>query len=290
MRRLAPHEVAVRRVREAARDRLIEPGFHAVETLRRPFAGEERLVAVVDVAEQQVGRVGVGARDQKRRHVADVHRQARRDQVAHRLLRRDQHLAAQVPALLFRRELIFEVDAGRAGGDHRLGQFEDVERSAETGFHVGDDRREPIVFAGATFDRIDLVGALERVVDPLHDLRHRVVRIERLVGIYLAGGVRVGGDLPAGEIDRFESRFDGLHRLAAGETCRARQPARSRPAARAVFSAPRRASVCSMRTEPRRRMTSCSVYGREISVPDGVLPFAWSSNANVGSSGTAISS
>jgi hypothetical protein len=46
-----------------------------------------------------------------------------------------------VAALLLRRELVFEVDAGRTRFDHRLHQLEGVQRSAEAGLGVGDDRR-----------------------------------------------------------------------------------------------------------------------------------------------------
>jgi len=48
MRRLAPDQIAVRRVRQAARDRLIDPGLDAVEPFGRAFAGQERLVTLVD--------------------------------------------------------------------------------------------------------------------------------------------------------------------------------------------------------------------------------------------------
>ena len=51
----------------------------------------------------------------------------------------------------------------------------------------------------------------------LHDARHRVDRIQRLVRIHLAGDVRVGGDLPAGQVDRLEAGLHLLHRLVAGQ-------------------------------------------------------------------------
>ena len=58
------------------------------------------------------------------------------------VVRRDQHLAAHVAALLLRRELVLEVDARRAGLDHRLHQLEDVERAAEARLGVGHDRAQ----------------------------------------------------------------------------------------------------------------------------------------------------
>ena len=45
----------------------------------------------------------------------------------------------------------------------------------------------------------------------------RVRRVEALVGIGVPGEVRVGGDLPAGDVDRLRPGLDHLHRLAAGE-------------------------------------------------------------------------
>ena len=60
------------------------------------------------------------------------------------LLRRDQHLAAHVAALLLRRQLILEVDARDAGLDHRLRQFEHVQRAAEARLAVRHDRGEPV--------------------------------------------------------------------------------------------------------------------------------------------------
>ena len=50
----------------------------------------------------------------------------------------------------------------------------------------------------------------------LHDARHRVDRIERLVRIHLAGDVGVGRDLPARQVDRLEAGLHLLHRLVAG--------------------------------------------------------------------------
>ena len=61
-------------------------------------------------------------------------------------------------ALLLRAQLVFEVNAGSAGGDHRLHQLENVERAAEAGFGVGDDRQIPLL-APAAFERFDLVEA-----------------------------------------------------------------------------------------------------------------------------------
>jgi hypothetical protein len=100
--------------------------------------------------------------------------------------------------------------------DHRLHELERVQHAAEPGFGVGDDGREEIDVALA-FHVLDLVGAHERVVDPPHDQRHRIDRIQRLVRIHLARDVGVRRDLPAGEVDRFEPGLHLLQRLVAGE-------------------------------------------------------------------------
>ena len=64
--------------------------------------------------------------------------------------------------------------------------------------------------------RIDLIGAEKRAVDALHERRRAVGRIQALVGVRLAGEVRIGGDLPPGEVDRLQARLHHLHGLGAG--------------------------------------------------------------------------
>ena len=160
--------------------------------------------------------LGVGAGEGQGGDAADVGGQTRRDQVALMRRGRDQHLAAHVAALLFRGELVLEVNAGGARLDIGLHDLERVQRSAEAGFRVGDDRHEPVDL-GAAFGVLDLVGALEGAVDAAAQLRPGVGRIEALVGIHRARGVGVSGDLPAGEIDRGQAGARLLHRLVAGD-------------------------------------------------------------------------
>ena len=222
---LAPHQVGVGRVGEAARERLFQAAAHLVEALGRALAGQEGLVVLVEVRGQQAGGLGVGARQHHGRHAEHVGGQPRRDQLLHRLLGRHQHLAAHVAALLDRRQLVLEVRAGGAGGDHVLHQLEGVQHAAEAGFGVGHDRRE--VVGPARVARIDaarpldLVGALEGVVDPPHHGRHRIVGVQGLVRVHGFGGVAVGGDLPAGQVDRLDAGFHLLHRLASGQRAQA---------------------------------------------------------------------
>ena len=130
---------------------------------------------------------------------------------------RDQHFSAHVAALLLRGELVLEVHAGGARLDIGLHDLEGVERSAEAGLRVGDDRREPGFDRAFSLHRLDLVGALERAVDPSHQLGTGIRRIERLVGIHGASGVGVGRDLPAGEVDRLQPGAHHLHGLIAGD-------------------------------------------------------------------------
>ncbi len=117
-------------------------------------------------------------------------------------------------AFLDRGELVFEVHACSTRFDHRLHQLEGIQHAAETGFGIGHDGRE-IIDVILAFGPLDLVGTLEGVVDALDHHRHRIGRIERLVGIHFTGQVGVAGDLPAGEINRLQAGLDLLHGLVA---------------------------------------------------------------------------
>ena len=64
-------------------------------------------------------------------------------------------------ALLLGGELVLEVHARGAGLDHRLHQLERVQRAAEAGLGVGDDRDEPVAWTCPLGVR-DLVGAEAR--------------------------------------------------------------------------------------------------------------------------------
>ena len=252
----------MRREGEPARDAMVEAGavLEAEEALGRPLAGEERPVALVDVGGDQLGALGVGAGDEDGRDAADVGGEPRGVEVADRGLGRDQHLAAEVAALLLGRELVLEVNAGGACLDIGLHDLEAVQGPAEARLGVGDDRREPVAL-GSAFRMLDLVGALEGAVDPLGKLGPGVRRIERLVGIHRAGGVGVRGHLPAGQIDRLEARRGPSASPGCRSSRRARGRARPAAAIPTSLSAPRRASVCSIGNEPRRRSTSSALYG-----------------------------
>ena len=107
---------------------------------------------------------------------------------------------------------------GRTGVDHGLHELEGVERSAEAGLRVRDDRRHPVLHGVDVLGVLDLVRTLERVVDPAHHLGNRVRRVEGLVRVGLAREVRVTGDLPTGEVDRLEPGLDLLDGLVTGQS------------------------------------------------------------------------
>ena len=101
-------------------------------------------VTLVDIGGDQVGRLGVGARDEDGGHAANVGREPCGDELVDGLLRRHEDLAAHVPAFLGRGQLILEVHAGGTGLDHLLHQLERVEHPAEARLGVRDDRLEPV--------------------------------------------------------------------------------------------------------------------------------------------------
>ncbi len=216
-RRLAPNQIRVRRIREAARDGRLDAALQVEEAFGRTvLRRDERQVALVDVARDELRAVGVRARDEDRRHVVDVRGEASRDERANELRRRHEHFAAHVSALLLARELILEMHARGARFDHALHQLVRVERPAEPGFRVREDWGEPVMIVFA-FAVLDLIRAKQRRVDAANDVRYAVDRVEALVGIHASRGVRIGGDLPAREINRLEPRAHLLNRLVSRE-------------------------------------------------------------------------
>ena len=215
---LPPQQVGDVGVGQAARDAVVQAGafLQAEEALGRAVvAVDEGLVALVDVRGDQLGAFGVGAGDRDRGRAHDVGGQAGGDQIAAMRLGRDQDLAAQVAALLLGGQLVLEVDAGGTRLDEGLHDLEAVQRAAETGLGVGDDGGEPVAL-GAALGMLDLVGALQGAVDAAAQLGRGIGRVQRLVRIHGPGGVGVGGDLPARQIDGLQARADHLHGLVAG--------------------------------------------------------------------------
>ena len=95
------------------------PRRDAEEALGRTLAGGELAVSLVDVAGEEGCGEGVGARDEDGRDIEHVRGEAGGHERADELARRDEHLAAEMAALLLGRELVLEVNTGRARLDRR---------------------------------------------------------------------------------------------------------------------------------------------------------------------------
>ncbi len=108
------------------------------------------------------------------------------------------------------------MDAGRPGLDHGLHQLKGVERPAEARLGVGDDGREPVRLV-LILQVIDVIGPLQGIVDPFHQIGHTVGRIKTLVGIGLPRGVVVAGHLPAADVNGLETGLHLLDGLVAGD-------------------------------------------------------------------------
>src|SRR6058998_4107040 len=137
--------ICIRRVRESAGDRSIDAAAEPVEALGRPLrVDDEGLVARVDIGRDELRGIRIRAGDQDGRDITQVRGDTGRDEFLKEDPGRDEHLAAEVAALLGTRELVFEVHGARAGFDQRLRQLEGVQRAAESRFPVGHDRCEPV--------------------------------------------------------------------------------------------------------------------------------------------------
>ena len=114
-------------------------------------------------------------------------------------------LPPMCPHFLADGKLVLEMHARGAFLDHLQHEFVGVERPAETGFGVRHDRRPEVepVFAA---EQLNLVGALERLVDAAHDHGHAVRRVEALVGIHGGREIVVRGHLPAAQVDGLADR------------------------------------------------------------------------------------
>ena len=219
---LAPDQVGVLGVGQAAADGLVEAVAWCGRSLR-PCARRCRKglsLSSTSLVTRSAASASVRASSDGR-HAHHVGGQARGDQLGDGFARRHQHLAAHVAALLDRGELVFEVHAGGAGFDHGLHQLEGVQHAAEAGFGIGHDRREvvDVALVAGLLPSLHWIWSARRegVVDLLDDLRHRVHRVQRLVGVHLAVAVGVAGDLPARQVDRLQAGLDLLHGLVAGQ-------------------------------------------------------------------------
>lgn len=187
----APDQVAIGRIGNRAGDAGLKTVLDLIETLdgAAGIVIHEGLVALIDVGGQELRGLRIRAGDNKRRHTHDIGRKPRRRQIADMRCRRDQNLAAEMAAFLFRCQLVFIMNTRRTCLDEGLHDFEGVERPAKTGLRISNDRREPGVDRKAlALRRLDLVGALQSAVDALGKLRCGIGGIKRLVG-YMADAV-----------------------------------------------------------------------------------------------------
>ena len=113
------------------------------------------------------------------------------------------------------------MNARSTGGDHVLHQFESIQHATETGFGVSNDRQEVVdeflVARVHTTRPLDFVSALEGVVDTTNHGRYRVVSVQRLIRVHGFRGVTVGGNLPARQVNSFQTSLGLLHGLTGGD-------------------------------------------------------------------------
>src|SRR5215510_11220248 len=110
-------------------------------------------------------------------------------------------------ALLFAGELVFKVNAGCTSFNHHLDQLENIKRAAKAGFSVRNNRREPIDRA-LPFRMIDLVPTLQCLINALYDMWNAVRGVQTLIRIVVPGEVCVGRNLPATDVNRFQTGPD----------------------------------------------------------------------------------
>ena len=191
--------------------------LQAEEAFGRAAAGlDERAVALVDVGGDQLGALGVGAGDDQGRDAADVGGEARGDEVADMRLVGISTLPPMWPH--------FFSEASWSS------KWTPAAPASMKAFMISKLLSGPPKPASASAT----IGANQSRVAPpsacsIWSARCRVrlmrrqssgaalAGIEGLVGIHGAGGVGVGGDLPAGEIDRLQPGADHLHGLVAGD-------------------------------------------------------------------------
>ncbi|MNV00673.1 hypothetical protein D3C71_908440 [compost metagenome] len=216
-----PHQVGVRRISQTTADGLLNPRMGTIEPFAGALASDEFAIIRIAIRGNQIRRIRISTGDNQRRHTQHIRRQTRGNQLLDRFLRRDQHFTAHMTAFLHGRQLIFKVNCRCTGFNHGFHQLKGIQHAAKARFGIGHDRQEIIHEARIVrFDSgrpLDLIRTAEGVVDPIHHRRHRVSRIKRLVRIHTGRQVGVSCHLPAGQINRFDTRFRLLQRLTTGQ-------------------------------------------------------------------------
>ncbi len=183
---------------------------------------EERLVALIGAAVDQVGRLGVGARDDDAGNAHDVELKAGGIEALDLLVRGDQHLAALVAALLGARALVLDVIPRNAGLDEAADQVAHMGIAAVAGVGVGDDEWAVVVGRGRGALRLAhpqaqillvAVGGEQRAHQRRRLIRHLAQGIAREIGPRILGGGTLGGGRPAAEVDALDPHPLHGHRL-----------------------------------------------------------------------------
>src|SRR5256885_15321616 len=124
---LTPDHVRIGSIDQTTRDRRFDTAPKSQEAIAGALTGQKFNVTDVAVGGKQLGAVGVGAGNQNCRYTADISRKAGRNELAYKFCCRNKHLATHVSALFSRCQLVFKMDGGCSGFDHRLHQLEGVE-------------------------------------------------------------------------------------------------------------------------------------------------------------------
>ncbi len=220
---------------EFGEPRVVEAPHHRQEAglVRRDLqvggAEQERLVALVGAAVEQVGRLGVGARDDDARHPHDVELEAGGVEALDLFVGRHQHLAALMAALLGARALVLDVVSGHAGLDEPPDQVAHVRVAAVAGVGVGDDER-PVVDRRCSFALLVAhpqaqvllvaVGGQQGADQAGGLVGHLAQRIAGQVGPGVLADRALGGGRPAAEVDALDAHPLHGHGLARASTGR----------------------------------------------------------------------
>ena len=188
-------------------------------------AQQERLVAFIGAAVDQVGRLGVGTRDDDAGHAHHVELEPCGVEPFELLVGRHQHLAALMAALLGAGALVLDVISGHAGFDEAADQVAHMRITTVAGVGVGDDERPVVVCRGRG---ALLVGHLQPQVlliavggeQSTHQggglVGHLAERIAGQIGPRVLADGALRRRRPAAEVDALDSHPLHHHGLAGG--------------------------------------------------------------------------
>ena len=205
---------------EFGEPRLVEAPHHRQEAglvgrnLQVRGAEQERLVTLVSAAVEQVGRLGIGARDDDARHPHDVELEAGGVEALDLFVGRHQNLAALMAALLGTRALVLDVVSRHPGFDETLDQVAHVWIAAVAGVGVGDDER-PVVHRRRSFALLlahpqaqvllIAVGGQQRTDQSGGLVGHLAERIAGQVGSRILADGALGRGRPPAEVDALDA-------------------------------------------------------------------------------------